>query len=120
MDDELKLKHKTPCKECPWRRNSPAGFLGGVPIDWFVERSRWQAQIACHRSVGASKTPVLCAGFAIHLRNSCSTPRDPKFAAEIEKVSESTDVFMWSTEFEAHHNDKEGWIKRTMEKTSGR
>lgn len=98
-----------PCRQCPWRRTSTAGWLGGLPIEWFTSRARAQAEIACHMTVKYNGDPQarLCAGFAQHLNNACSSPRDPELAKEVTKAGQNPDVFRTTSEFDAHHRTEQ-------------
>jgi hypothetical protein len=106
----LKLRSAQPCKECPWRRKHPAGWLGGLGVEWFLDLARWQQPIACHKTVSdkAPSVPALCAGYAIFLNNSCSRPKDAALAAEVDKVGQSPAIFQWPYEFFEHHDSFKG------------
>lgn len=105
MDNEppMQVYRPDPCPECPWRRNHPAGWLGGLDIEWFTGRARAQTQIACHKTCGGTGEPKLCTGYAQHLNNSCSRPRDVAFAEVIDTLGTNPEVFSWTSEFDAHH-----------------
>lgn len=99
----MKLCGPTPCKECPWRRKAPAGWLGGLSIEWFTRRAQVQSPVACHMTVGGTGEPRLCTGYAQALANACSLPRDPQLAAEVRTAGQSPEVFRSAREFDAHH-----------------
>jgi hypothetical protein len=65
-------QHKTPCKECPWKRSSCTGWLGGelAPEEW-VELAHNDSVVPCHL-----KPPAQCVGVAIYRANTCKSPRD--------------------------------------------
>lgn len=97
----MKIMHTKPCNACPWRRNSPAGWLGGNEVEDYAQPVRHGVMVPCHKKAGKA----YCAGAAISMQNSCTRPRDPHMAAELEKVQESEDVFRFTSDFERHHSE---------------
>lgn len=108
------LRHKTPCKGCPWQRRSLAGWLGGYAAEWFTERVMKERPLTCHQSLDDEKTDFmseddiiatfpLCAGALIVQRNMGKLPRDPEHAAAVRAVEKSEAVFNHPMEFTAHH-----------------
>jgi hypothetical protein len=111
------LKHKTPCIECPWKRQSLAGWLGPQNADWYVDRIRAEQPMACHmhfddkthlkpENEAISDLPY-CAGSLIVQRNMCKKPRDLEYATAVERVERTLAVFSHPFEFWKHHT-KEG------------
>lgn len=99
----MKVGCKTPCRDCPWRRNAPAGWLGGFPAVEFVAMVQTDVELACHLTVGGSGEPSLCAGALISYRNQCKSPRTPDLGAAVQQVEPSPDVFAFPREFLDHH-----------------
>lgn len=100
------VRHTTPCSECPFRRKSPAGWLGGGSADgWLANLQFMDTAFACHVAERAKKSRlVFCAGSMIHYRNSLKTPRDPRFAAMVMMFAKDREtVFEWPREFHGHH-----------------
>ncbi|UTU07934.1 hypothetical protein CcrC1_gp248c [Caulobacter phage C1] len=97
------LRHKTPCKECPWRRASPAGYLGGHPTDYFVGSVRTDTPISCHMTLEKGRREALCAGSLIHYRNNLRKPRYAPLAAAVDGVEPSPLVFQFVQQFDDHH-----------------
>lgn len=95
----MKIRHKVPCRECPWRRSSPPGWLGPNTVEQYSAPVRSGVLVPCHLDPNRS----YCAGSAVEMRNSCTLPRDPDMAAQVLRVKPSEDVFRFPTEFEAHH-----------------
>lgn len=104
---------KKPCSECPFRRKSPAGWLG--PWDprellFVIGRSMFP----CHRTVKPEDNynedaPHLesCAGMAIFLNNKVERSRDESNQLHQDMLRGSkhaASVFRTSTEFMQHHN----------------
>lgn len=51
-DKKMKLAVDTPCRECPLRRDSAPGYLGGYTPEMYMEVMHSPASIACHSSPG--------------------------------------------------------------------
>lgn len=111
-----KLVHKAPCGECPWRKESPRGWLGGYSADWFTDRIRAEHPIACHmhiQDVDGSRTiedeleliadKPYCAGALIVQRNMLKLPRVRALAEAVSSVEKSDTVFSYLKDFEEHH-----------------
>lgn len=98
------VKHKRPCRECPFRREAPRGWLGGGTVDaWKQDLTVGDTAFVCHMAEAENKRHF-CAGSMIHYRNSFKTPRNAVFAtAVMEYQPDKETVFQWSFEFEAHH-----------------
>lgn len=108
------LKHTQPCSDCPWRKDSIKGWLGGFPIDWFVERIYADVPLNCHNTLGnidgmsqeeIQRTKPLCAGALIQYRNMVKLPRDPELAAAVTSVEQSDKVFAHPHLFKQHHGE---------------
>ena len=106
------LKHKRPCIECPWRKESPPGWLGGFAAEWFTERVYADVPLNCHMSVGAhehkpeeaiQQEAPLCAGSLIAYRNMCKLPRRTDLAEAVRSVEPSSEVFPHPHFFLHHH-----------------
>lgn len=88
-------QHTKPCGDCPWRRDSLAGWLGGpTPREW-VKEAHSEEVIECHTRTGAQ-----CAGVAIYRGNVCKRPR----SGALVLLADRTNVFGTPTEFMAHHS----------------
>lgn len=89
-------QHRSPCCDCPFRRDSLPGWLGGSTPEQFVRHAHADLPYPCHTKIGPQ-----CAGMAIYRANICKSPRDPKaFRLPADKVK----VFSWPTEFINHHS----------------
>lgn len=114
----IRLRHKVPCDDCPFRRDSMPGFLGGTRLaDWITA---WigEAKFPCHKTISqmfvitetvGENHPSLdgasyCAGALTMMRNSCKSPRnsyDREAARKVEPDRET--VFSHMGEFKSHH-----------------
>lgn len=101
---------KTPCIECPWRRDSAAGHLGPHDAKTWAQAAHGESAIACHATItGEDWTdPGMrqCAGAAIFRRNVLKLPHNPTIATSDEPDHER--VFSSSREFIAHHERHDG------------
>lgn len=110
----MRLRHKTPCSECPWRRASLPGWLGGYEPQQFVQQIQFDGPpLPCHKSFDRSgKANAVCAGAAIFAKNSCKLPATKlglEAYRQVERDHES--VFTRPQEFLDHHTqDLAAWI----------
>src|ERR1019366_7196985 len=70
---------KTCCNQCPLRRDSTPGYLGGYTAEEYITILHGDADIACHMSKGFKERALeeqrSCTGVAIYRRNACKIPR---------------------------------------------
>jgi hypothetical protein len=72
----------SPCSDCPLRRDSLNGWLGGSSPDDYVRLCHSDAVVECHAHEGSR-----CAGLAIYRTNTCkSQPAEHKLPADHEGV----------------------------------
>lgn len=96
----MKKQHTQPCKECPFRRVSPAGYLGDNQPQIFSFLASRDGHFPCHLTMGKKSPERECAGRAIMWANQCKKARDGS-VPNLEKDRES--VFANILEFNAHH-----------------
>jgi len=89
-------QHTSPCHDCPWRRNSIAGWLGSeqTPEDW-IASAHGETQVECH-----IHHPAQCAGVSIYRANMCKMPRFPQI---LRLKADRENVFATPFEFIEHH-----------------
>lgn len=91
---------KSPCNECPWRRNARPGFLGPHTAEEWARLAHTDTPIACHKTIKRNLDWVgalQCAGAAIFRRNVGKSPRDPAVAVgplDTERVFRNDDEFV--------------------------
>lgn len=126
------LPCKTLCKECPLRRDSIRGWLGGWTPEMYIKALHSDVDIACHMSAGfveagkaraqggdarAYTNPAYlaemrsCTGVAHYRANTGKLPRSSHAADAVRHVGENHDaVFSTPQEFLDHHTlaPKEG------------
>ena len=106
----MKLKHKTPCSECPWRKDSLRGFLGGWPAEYYADAVQENEIPACHNmDFGPDDDrTAMCAGALSVASNSAIAPhKTPGASAAKEIVGKNKDCFSWVRDFYEYHTGKE-------------
>lgn len=104
-----------PCKECPFRRTSAAGYLGEASHEPEVFlNSLEHTPIPCHMIVDweqASDDELedacwnnTCVGSLQYLKNQAKLPRNPRYDKLVREALKNPDVFTWKIEFINHHS----------------
>lgn len=104
-----------PCKACPFRRSSAAGWLGGATPESFIVQISMDYPLPCHPTISydeprwlekweAQRTGKICAGSLVMAANMCKKPRDPTFP---RLPPDRKLVFATHLEFIRHHSDAE-------------
>lgn len=105
----MKCKHTTPCAECPWRRQAPAGHLGGHSPDYYADAVSVGEVPACHLSDHGPEDDrtAFCAGAASVMANQSMRPYKQGGALEtVRAVGKRDDTFSHHSEFYEHHARK--------------
>jgi hypothetical protein len=104
------VKRLTPCFDCPYRRESVAGWTGSNPPQWYVDSALADytayGLAPCHTSATEEKPlgTMACAGALIFAKNQCKSPRDPERAAAVAQVEQDREtVFDRPDDFLDHH-----------------
>ena len=113
------IQHKKPCSQCPFRRTSAKGWLGGLTPDEFKWLADSDSYMVCHKAAnephpytGApgpgvdyshpDHTLPQCAGRAIYWANQCKQPRD-RTQGLLMLPKDVKTVFERPFEFLQHH-----------------
>lgn len=106
----LKLPPATPapCDECPWRRESAAGWLGPYDAEKWLRLAHSDQAIACHQTVGKGQTwgeegVLQCRGAAQYRANTAKLPRYRQVAVG---PADPWKIFGNAQEFRDHHERK--------------
>jgi hypothetical protein len=102
---------KKMCKECPWRKNAPAGWLGDAAPEEFVHLIRRDVKLPCHAKIDYDdedwqsniEDAPYCAGALLATRKMCKLPRNPEHAKMVKEVEDNPN-HMNHAEFTEHHN----------------
>lgn len=96
-------QHKTPCTDCPWRRNAVKGWLGALtPSEW-IEKAQSEQIIKCHTRKDKYNDQWQCAGSSIFRANICKSVKNPLC---IHLEQDTIKVFSWWNEFIKYHTIK--------------
>lgn len=88
---------KTPCNQCPFKKDSLKGYLGAsTPVE-FLEQAESDIVMPCHLHIDYED---------VNLRNRCKSPRNNV----IQKGDSNKEVFDAAQEFYNHHSDKIGIV----------
>ncbi|AMO44239.1 hypothetical protein DSS3P8_181 [Roseobacter phage DSS3P8] len=112
----INLQHKEPCPECPWRKTSAEGWLGGHPTSYYSDAVACGEIPACHCKDHGSNDPrtAFCAGATATMANMCMLPHKQPGAAEaVREVGKRADVFAHAALFHQHH-EGEPWVHPLM------
>lgn len=106
----MKKHRKAPCNECPWRKEHPAGWLGGHPAEYFADSLRANEIHPCHQNDKGpdSDKSAMCAGALAVANNSClQQHRTPNAIDAAKNVGKRTDCFAHYSLFYKHHTGDE-------------
>lgn len=104
----IKKQHKTPCRECPFKKTSARGYLGASHAVEFLDISESGQHMPCHMKVKyeeddwqeQARNAPQCAGRAIHYANRCKTTRG---TAVMEAKVDEENIITWPQDFINHH-----------------
>ena len=105
----MKLHHKKPCKQCPWLKDSPQGFLGGNDPVVYTDIVMLNQVPACHmRDRGEeSDETAMCAGALATAANACILPFKRAEAAAKRAVGQNSKCFKHPRDFYLYHAEEE-------------
>ena len=105
-----------PCAECPFKKTSAAGWIGGHDDPEEITRLVEHVGFPCHMDVTSIKDKNsdidhseacdmarYCSGGLIMLNNSLTLSRVEEVAMSQREVSKSNDIFRNKHEFIEHH-----------------
>jgi hypothetical protein len=102
---------KEPCPQCPFRRDSRAGYLGGTSPAGFIGQAHGPFALPCHmhgdftpqdRHGKAMDAPQCAGAAAYRAAYPANFPDHPPLPARL-KSEPHPDVFAHPAEFYAHH-----------------
>lgn len=109
----MKLAAKAPCAECPLRRDSVAGYLGGYSPAMYIDVLHGPASLACHSSKGFNTPDISeqrhCTGVAAFRANvgHVAAINGHETASHLSTLAIGEDretYFATDAEFVAHHS----------------
>lgn len=108
------LKRKTPCAQCPFRKDSPPGYLGASSAPEFLDSTLWDAEMPCHMAINYGDpdwfekqypSADLCVGSLQFQNNFMKLPRPRKLSDACQEVGKNDAVMSSPEEFMEHHNN---------------
>lgn len=106
----MKLRHTSPCNECPWRKEAPAGWMGGHDPGVYADAVQFNEVPACHRQDHGPDDPrtSMCAGaLAVAANSATSMWKTPGGDDARKKVGQRADCFRWVRDFYRHHTGED-------------
>lgn len=114
---------KTPCNECPFRKNSHPGYLGGVYENGQELHDMimtLEKPFNCHKTidkdvvsydeVGSKEYPI-CAGALMYMKKNAKRPKDKEMDNLVQDVDKSQlDNILSVPELIQHHKNSIGFI----------
>lgn len=113
----MKLKHKKPCDECPWRRSHMPGWLGGYEAEDYIRQIQFDGPpLPCHKTFPEGNGPAkaMCAGALIFMKNSIKSAQHPDYGDAMQHITADKEaVFTWPHEFLQHHSQSiKEWLNK--------
>ena len=109
----MKQRHTQPCSECPWRKESAQGWLGGHSPEFYADAVAGNVIPACHcKDFGPEDDrTAFCAGAASVMANACILPSEGEpgqkgARAMREAVGKNPDTFGHPALFYQYHAGK--------------
>ena len=94
-----KKQHKSPCSDCPWRRDSIPGWLGEMNVDEWLRLAHGEGKADCHTMKQSDSKGWACAGLAIYRANVAKSVHDQ---TALRLPPDRENVFSFG-EFKKHH-----------------
>ncbi len=101
----MKLSHKKPCKECPFRKCSPRGYFGPFTAEVYLEEAHGERGVLCHLA-GAKKKSHACVGALQHANKSGKIYRSQELYDMQKEVGRDDENILGLKEFYEHHRVK--------------
>ena len=117
----MKLHHKKPCKDCPWKKDSLQGWLGGHDPYYYADAIQENEISACHNRDHGPESDVtaFCVGALATSKKQCigsyKSPGSDQAKKEIDGID---DCFNTVYEFFEYHTG-EKYQSRLMRMIEG-
>lgn len=95
---------KRPCGQCPFRKDSAKGYLGGFTVEQTLEVAKSEQEFQCHKTRETDNTKE-CVGRLLFATKTCKSFKDPELEALRlhAKETNSTENIL-GFDFKQHHN----------------
>jgi hypothetical protein len=112
--DKRKLKNPEPCKECPFRKKSLPGFLGGHPLEPYRQPPSVGMPTSCHcTDHGADDERTgFCAGSLAVIANDPDVQPLLEYKEACERVGPREDCFDSLEDFARYHEGADEFAAR--------
>lgn len=103
---------KKACKDCPWRKTSAKGWLGGQEPELFTSLIEMGEKLPCHKTLKGNvsldearndDSIKHCYGALTTMKNSCKLSSNPEIAEQVKKVERDSNFFQFFGQFLNHH-----------------
>lgn len=112
--DKRQLRVKEPCNECPFRKRSLPGYLGGHPLEPYRQPPSAGMPTSCHctdRGAGDPRTSFCAGSLAVIANDPDVTPLD-EYAEAAAVVGKRDDCFDTVADFAKHHERADEFADR--------
>lgn len=112
--DKRVLKLTEPCNDCPFRKRSLPGYLGGHPLEPYRQPPSAGMPTTCHcTDKGASDSrSAFCAGSLAVINNDPNVEVLPEYADAAEAVGKRAECFDTVDDFAQHHHKADEFAAR--------
>lgn len=96
---------KTPCVECPFRKTSAKGWLGGFTVEETLNCAKSEQDFLCHKS-GRKGVKRQCAGRMLFASKTCKTFINESLEDVRKKVRDENSDFIENIlgfDFKSYH-----------------
>ena len=115
----MKLRHRVPCIDCPWKTDSLKGWLGGNDAYLYSDTVHNNTVEPCHnydfRDSPDSGTSAPCVGALQCAANSATMMNDPELETARKAVGKNPSVFNFHWQFHEYHTG-EKWVHPLIRK----
>lgn len=104
--DLRQLRHKKPCSDCPFKKESLPGWMGGFSLDSYAQPPSVGMPTSCHQADFGSRSPktTFCAGSCAVIANDAELERHVIYPA-VDEVGPREDCFPSVEAFVQHHQE---------------
>jgi hypothetical protein len=93
---------KKPCKECPFRKDSFKGYLGGFTVEETLAVANSDQSFICHLERENKNDKSECAGRLLYATKTCKQFRNPLLEEERKHLGRYTEDIL-GFDFKEHH-----------------
>lgn len=110
--DNRTLRLDEPCKECPFRKKAPPGYLGGYRLETYAEPPAVGMPTTCHRSDKGADDPrtSYCAGALAVIANDPDVEPLEEYEEAAAAIGKRDDCFETVDAFREHHKDAHKFV----------